>query len=268
MTDTRWILATDLDGTIIPPQGAEAVGPGLSEFRELLGTRSDVVLAYVTGRHLELARKGISLLDLPEPDLLVCDVGTSVYRFGPGGYELDPDYREAMANALGDVSPGAIRRALGGIGALEMQEGEKQADFKISYYVAKQADSDVVLREARSRLSGLGASASLVHSHEVNGGRGLLDVLPGGVAKDRAVLHLHEHIGVGREQLVYAGDSGNDLAVMLAGYRAVVVGNATADFKDQVRRESIDEGVADRVYFARERYASGVLEGCRHFGLL
>jgi hydroxymethylpyrimidine pyrophosphatase-like HAD family hydrolase len=88
------------------------------------------------------------------------------------------------------------------------------------------------------------------------------------VAKDRAVRYLMERHGLDPDRVVYAGDSGNDGAAMLAGYWSIVVGNASSRFKEELRANARDRGVADRIYFAERSFAEGVIEGCRHFGLL
>ena len=67
--------------------------------------------------------------------------------------------------------------------------------------------------------------------------------------------------------MIYAGDSGNDRAAMLMGYRAVVVANAENSLKEDLRRASVDRGISECIYFARHPYARGVVEGCQHFGL-
>jgi hypothetical protein len=101
MSITRYLLASDLDGTLIP---LERDAQRLREVEELvraLAASEDLRLAYVTGRHLALAQAGIEEIGLPSPDWFVCDVGTSVYRRANGGYEPDQEYRQAMRAALG-----------------------------------------------------------------------------------------------------------------------------------------------------------------------
>ena len=93
-----------------------------------------LLLAYVTGRHLSLAQAGIEELGLPSPDLFVCDVGTSVYRRTNGGYEPDSEYRQAMRAAFGGLVGDDIRVAIGTVAGMELQEEDKQAEFKVSYY--------------------------------------------------------------------------------------------------------------------------------------
>jgi HAD superfamily hydrolase (TIGR01484 family) len=223
-------------------------------------------LAYVTGRHLSLAQTGIAEVGLPAPDWFVCDVGTSVYRTTNGGFEPDEAYREAMRTAFGGLSGDDVRAAIGAIKGLELQEEEKQAEFKVSYYTIGRPEPFV--ETVQSRLDVAHAKVNLVASFDPVTERGLLDVLPAGVAKDSAVRYLHDHAGVDEEHLVYAGDSGNDRAAMLTGYRVIVVGNADEALKTDLATESAALGITDRIYFAKHPYAKGVLEGLRHFGFL
>jgi hydroxymethylpyrimidine pyrophosphatase-like HAD family hydrolase len=88
------------------------------------------------------------------------------------------------------------------------------------------------------------------------------------VAKDFAIHYLYDHLGVHVDRLVYAGDSGNDVAAMLTGFKVIVVGNATPGLREELLARGAEKGILDRLYFAEEFYAAGVLEGCRHFGIL
>lgn len=266
MSITRSLLASDLDGTLIPlERGAKR----LREVAELVAAvagAENLSLAYVTGRHLSLGIAGIAEVGLPLPDWFICDVGTSVYRRVDGVFEPDEAYREAMRQAFGGLSGAEIRDAIGDLDGLELQEEEKQAEFKVSYYTRGRPEPFV--QAVQSRLDAAHAKANLVPSYDPVSGRGLIDLLPARVAKDYAVRYLHDATGVDEQHLVYAGDSGNDRAAMLTGYRAIVVGNADEALKKDLGIESVAQGIAERIYFAEHPYARGVLEGLRHFGLL
>jgi hydroxymethylpyrimidine pyrophosphatase-like HAD family hydrolase len=171
-----------------------------------------------------------------------------------------------MREAFGGLSGEDIRAAIGDLDGLELQEEEKQAEFKVSYYTKGRPEPFV--ETVQSRLDAAHAKVNLVPSHDPVSGRGLLDVLPAGIAKDYAIRYLHDVTGVDEQHLVYAGDSGNDRAAMLTGYRAIVVGNADEALKKDLGIESVARGIAERIYFAEQPYARGVLEGLRHFGLL
>ena len=125
MSITRSLLASDLDGTLIPlvrdPERLRQV----TEFVDAVNGSVNLMLAYVTGRHLSLAREGIAEIGLPEPSWFVCDVGTSVYRKTDGGYAADEGYREAMRAAFGGLSGADVRAAIGQVRGLELQEEEK-----------------------------------------------------------------------------------------------------------------------------------------------
>lgn len=266
MSITRTLLASDLDGTLIPPDRDDDRLREVEELVEAIESEPGIRLAYVTGRHLALARAGIQEVGLPPPDWFVCDVGTSVYHRVGGDFEADRRYRAEMKKAFGGLIGDQVRAAIGDIGGIELQEEEKQGDFKVSYYT--EGRPELFIDTVRSRLDAAGANVNLVTSFDPVTERGLIDVLPAGVAKDHAVRYLHDHCSVDDAHLVYAGDSGNDRAAMLSGYRVIVVGNADPSLKEDLTTESAARGISERIYFAVHPYARGVLEGLRHFGVL
>jgi HAD superfamily hydrolase (TIGR01484 family) len=255
-----------LDGTLIPLEcNAQRLGE-VAAFVGAVDGSVNLMLAYVTGRHLSLARDGVAEVGLPSPDWFVCDVGTSVYRRNDGGFEPDEGYREAMRTAFGGLSGADLRAVIGAVEGLELQEEEKQGEFKVSYYTLGRPEPYV--ETVQSRLDAANAKVNVVASHDPVTDRGLLDLLPAGIAKDYAVRYLHDHSGVDEQHLVYAGDSGNDRAAMLTGYRVIVVGNADEELKKDLGIEAVAQGIADKIYFAEHPYAKGVLEGLRHFGFV
>lgn len=266
MSITRSLLASDLDGTLIPPERDEQRLREVAEFVDAVDASVNLMLAYVTGRHLSLALEGIAELGLPSPDWFVCDVGTSVYRSTDAGFEPDQGYRNAMRTAFGGLSGVDVRAAIGAVEGLDLQEEEKQGEFKVSYYT--QGRPEPYVETVQSRLDRANATVNLVPSHDPVTDRGLLDVLPAGIAKDYAVRYLHDHSGVDEQRLVYAGDSGNDRAAMLTGFRVIVVGNADEVLKKDLGIEAVVQGIAEKIYFAKHPYARGVLEGLRHFGFV
>ena len=75
MENKKYLLATDLDGTFVGDQ--EALEKLLRFFDD---SPDEVALVYVTGRHLSSARSLIAKEGLPTPDMLITDVGTSIYQ--------------------------------------------------------------------------------------------------------------------------------------------------------------------------------------------
>ena len=71
---------------------------------------------------------------------------------------------------------------------------------------------------------------------------------------------------------VFAGDSGNDLDVLVSGLQAILVNNAAEDVRQTAIHRLTEDGHSDWLYLARGgfagmngNYAAGVLEGLVHF---
>lgn len=261
------MLASDLDGTLIPPTLDEARKAEITCFRSAWSERA-MELVYVTGRDRDLALRGIERFGLPLPDLLVCDVGTSVWmrRAEHDDFEQDGAYRAQMMDALGGARRKDIVSALAALEGLELQEERKQAEFKVSYYVDP-VRSTGLRSDVLGALGPFPVPPKAVWSHDPRSGRMLLDLLPRGVAKHTALEHLRVRSGYAPEDIVYAGDSGNDFDAFLSGHPAIVVANAPEELKHEVRAEAERSGILDKLYFAQSPFAAGVLEGCRHFGV-
>jgi len=268
METTQAMLATDMDGTIIPLEVTPEQKAAIRHFRDTVEKKPDFCLAYVTGRDLPLAEKGIRQHELPVPDILVCDVGTSVYHRSETGFREDQEYIRLMEEARGGMDVRDARHELAHLPELLIQVDEKQSASKLSYHLTRESDHQEVVASVHDRLREMGGGLQAVYSVGAPHGTGLLDVLPNGVAKDFAIKYLQGHTGVPADAMVYAGDSGNDLAALLAGYQAIVVGNATPGLKEELTIRSEELGIFHQLYFAQSFYVSGVMEGSRHFGLL
>jgi HAD superfamily hydrolase (TIGR01484 family) len=92
-------------------------------------------------------------------------------------------------------------------------------------------------------------------------GPGNLDVLPPAAGKHTAMRYLAEHLGVPHGRLMAAGDSMNDLDMLMAADRAIVVGNACAELRELLRYRPM-------VYLAKDEHARGIIEGLRYFGVV
>ncbi|KPK39467.1 MAG: haloacid dehalogenase, partial [Gammaproteobacteria bacterium SG8_47] len=131
---------------------------------------------------------------------------------------------------------------------------------------------EALLAEIDSRLRSQAVCASLIWSVDEAADVGLLDVLPARATKLHAVEFLAAELGIARERLVFAGDSGNDLPVLVSGMQAVLVRNAHAEVRAQATQEVAAKGLAGKLYLAQGdfmdmngNYSAGVLEGLAHF---
>ncbi len=262
--NTRILLASDIDGTLLPLADIAAYREGIAEFGRLRRAHPDVRLAYVTGRHLSLGLQAVEEFALPVPDDLVCDVGTSVYSHENGAWVLDQTYREDLRATWQGKSAEVIDTYLADLPELQTQEAERQQEFKRSYYAPAGADLRDLVQRIQRRLSRHGMASNVVDSLDESKNVALIDVLPAAAAKDSALRYLEKKARVAESCLVYAGDSGNDLAAFISGYKAIVVGNTAEAVKEEVRRRAPR---SERVFFAPGRYVESVIDGCRHFGV-
>jgi hypothetical protein len=89
----RILLATDLDRTLIP-NGAAPESPGARQRFARVASRPEVMLAYVSGRHRALVEEAIAEYHLPLPDLVIGDVGTTIYQLQDGDWREWPDWHQ------------------------------------------------------------------------------------------------------------------------------------------------------------------------------
>jgi len=261
------ILATDLDGTLIPLQGNHQNRTDLVTLKSKIAD-SDVTLVYVTGRHFGSAINAIREFELPHPNWILCDVGSSLYQF-VGGAELSESYaaEENYSDHLESILPSRSLHQIGELlppqPGLAKQEAEKQGRHKLSYY----ADAED-LSQLRNTIMELAEKhqfpVQVITSVDPFNNDGLIDILPKRVSKAFGLQWWTLRMQFESSQVVFAGDSGNDLAALSAGYRAIVVANASCEVVARVQAESKDE---ELIYLASGVATSGVLEGCQYWSI-
>ncbi|GAB5604082.1 HAD-IIB family hydrolase [Sideroxyarcus sp. TK5] len=261
----RHLLCTDLDRTLIP-NGVQPESPGAREtFRRLVG-RDDVQLAYVSGRHRELIEQAIAEYDLPQPDFVIADVGSTVYQVGRRGWQRREEWDAQIAPDWGDLSCEGLAKLLQVFGDLRLQEPAKQNLHKLSFYVDLTADSAALQEQMRRLLAGRGIKANLIWSVDEAEHVGLLDVLPASANKLHAIEYLMRQQGYGRLDTVFAGDSGNDLDVLQSDVPAVLVANASPELKRQVTHlHKASLCTAHGGFLGMNgNYSAGILEGAAY----
>ena len=264
---TSIVLACDIDGTMVPTEPHRDSLRAITDLSNLLDAAKYIDLAYVTGRHFSLAQEAIEEYQLPKPEYLICDVGTSIFTCTSSGWQCDDSYANALSDAWGNIDAKDIASLLSGFTELREQEACKQAKFKLSYYLDVKDNSKDTLDQIRNTLRNRSIQSELIYSVDPVTDIGLLDVLPANASKLSALSFLLESLKVKPESLVYAGDSGNDLAVFTSGCRSIVVANTPTSVRSEVENIAKSQGFSQRIYFSRAPYTAGVLEGCRYFGL-
>lgn len=266
------VLATDLDGTLIPLNNDPRNQQDLRVLEEQL-RQASVQLVYVTGRHLASVTEVMQRASLPVPEWIIADVGTAIYQRAeewPGGDRQEPSFVKCAAYAaelqelIHQCSVSDLQKLLAPIDELQLQESEKQSAFKLSYYAAS-ARLTTVQTQIATVLKNSGAPYWIVASVDPFTGVGLVDLLPKHVTKAYGIQWWARWQAIEPERIVYAGDSGNDSAVFAAGFRSIVVGNAAPEVRSAAAAAHARAGWNDRLYAAELPATSGVLAGIRHF---
>lgn len=275
------LLCSDLDRTLIP-NGEQAESPQARELFALLAARQEIRLAYVSGRHAQLVREAIAEYALPEPDFVIGDVGTTLYRIDREAsrekeskqWQLDKKWQQEIGRDWHDCNRDDVVGLVAGIDGmnLRLQEEAKQNDYKVSYYT----DLDLDILSVQDRVAALlhehGIRSTVIWSRDDAAQCGLLDILPRRANKLQAMRFLMQEENIAETNVVFAGDSGNDLDALTSGLQAILVRNSAADVRKMALEDLAEKGRTDCLYIARGglhgmngNYAAGVLEGLVHF---
>lgn len=229
------LVISDIDNTLT------GCLPGARRFTRFLSSRGDTVFGVATGRSQIEARRVLREWGLPEPDVLVSEVGTRIAWREGARYRTDVEY-DAMIQRGWDVA--AVDAALKLVPGLKLQREVDQSACKRSFFVKDAGVVEIV----RQRLKAHGIAANVVFSHG-----DLLDVLPAHAGKAAAMRHVARKLGLPLAQVVAIGDSGNDLDMLSDCPNAVVVANRDSNLLEIETRPN--------VYVARRGHAGGALEG-------
>lgn len=261
----KYLLCTDLDRTLIP-NGAQPESPEARALFRRLAARKDVALAYVSGRHRALIERAIADYDLPLPDYVIADVGSTIYQVSGGDWRPWGDWDDCIAPDWSGFAHDELYALLSVFTVLRPQEAEKQGRHKLSFYASPETDAPTLLDEMDRRLKQEGIRANLIWSVDEARNLGLLDVLPASANKLHAIRFLMAKQDFAPERTMFAGDSGNDLDVLLSDIPAVLVANAHAEVKARAAQAAPPSlHIARGGYLGMNgNYSAGILEGAAH----
>ncbi len=264
------ILATDLDRTLLPNGRWDRDESAISLFNELT-EKHDTLVVYVTGRNLDLTEKAIQEYGVRHPHFLCGDVGTTIRKFENGAWHDDDGWVAHVRRSSPRWDAAGIRGAVADVEGIREQEHEHQNQFKQSYYVEHEK-KDGVLQQVDALVKDR-FDEVIVYSFDSQDGKGLLDFLPNSATKQTALEYVAGAFGVAKEEVVFCGDSGNDIFPLTAGFRGVMVRNADDQLVENVR-QAMQRNPSLKVYFAKGNfrglsgyYTSGVIEGAYHYGI-
>lgn len=271
MSQNKLLLCVDMDRTVIP-NGIQPEHPDARRRFNAFCQHPQVTLAYVTGRHHALVKQAIKNYVLPRPDYAITDVGTKIYQVSGNQWQQMSAWETEIAHDWKGHRQPDIKKLIGPMPELLLQEQSKQSSHKLSYYLPLHANKDTVIKSIRATLESNKIDASLIWSIDELKSIGLLDVLPRHATKLHAIEFLQKQLGYSLNEVLFAGDSGNDLPVLSSPIPSVLVANASAEIKRTAQQLAQENDNADSLYIAQAQgvdmngnYAAGVLEGVWYF---
>jgi len=253
MQQIQWILGSDIDNTLTGDPQA------LIRLRTQIGTlrqQQKLALFLTTGRTLDEVLSGIEEENIPNPDAIITQVGTEIFvpPFSPDMQPLagwDQYLRERFSR----------ERALEFLRDIEgsrIQSERYNTPLKVSYFLDETPNPEEAAQRVRQRVAEVDNGYQVVWSSGKH-----LDILPAAAGKGKAIRFLIDFLELLPQQVITAGDSGNDRSMLEEFQNGIIVGNAQPELQ-----ELKDQNHDSSFYFAENFYAAGVEEGLRHFGVL
>lgn len=208
------LFSTDIDGTV--HDGADAAARFAAFWLQTRRIPSPPLLVYNTGRSLDDTLSLIRRTALPAPDFIIAGVGTEIYNCA--NEQILTNWHQELA--VGWDLDKVKRVILEQIEGIEAQPPECQNPFKCSWFWHDRDTAD--LDRLCQLLQETGLDAQVIYSSSRD-----LDILPQKANKGNAIHWLVQWLGIPLEQVVVAGDSGNDASMLLLeGVTGILVGNA------------------------------------------
>lgn len=242
--DMKKLIATDIDYTLVGDDSS------LNEFNEIIKNMNHKVgFAVATGRVIDSALEILNKKNVVMPDILVTSVGSEIYY----SHKHQLRYSKSWdAHISHQWQRDKILTLLSRFDYLKYQESANQRKFKISYYTTNNKKN---INKVRELLIKNKIKCNLIFSHGQ-----YLDILPYRASKGRAIRHLAYRWNMPFENILVAGDSGNDTEMLKGDLLGVVVGNYSPEL--EVLKGS------NRVYFSKKNYAAGIIDGIEHYNFL
>ncbi len=234
-------IFSDIDQNLV---GHPAV---LKRFCDVLKEhRKCVTFGIVTGRRIDSALALMKKHQIPAPDILISSLGTRIHY----GQSLTED--NYWADHIDhDWSGQRIRRILGKVPGLKPQPRVEQTPFKLSYYYAPETAPAIEEIVSHLRQKDITANVTLSFGQ-------FIDIVPARASKGQALRYASQRLDIPLEHILVAGGSGADEDMMRGNTLAVVVGNRHNEELSQL----VDQ---ERIYFAEQDHAQGILEAIDHY---
>ena len=131
----KLLICTDLDRTLIP-NGKQPESLNARKLFSQLVSQNQVTLSYVSGRDKNLVKKAIEEYQLPVPDFVVADVGSTIYQIKDHKWLRIEDWDTKISGDWQHKTSSNLIPLFSDLKQCRLQESEKQGLHKLSYYIS------------------------------------------------------------------------------------------------------------------------------------
>lgn len=240
------LLSFDIDNTLIDFHTYK------SNFKAIWDSYkpNNVLLTYNTGRLIDDVLNLIETGVLPEPDYIISGVGTHIYNFKEG--TIVKEFNDILDDGW-DLK--AVEQIVTNLNhPISEQPIRFQHSYKRSYFF--HGASAKLINDVEQHLADANMEVNVVYSQDK-----YLDILPKFANKGNALNWLLKKLNLNNNEVLVAGDSGNDSAMFsMKHVRGIVVANAHEELYQFTKYRE--------VYHAEQEMGDGIIEGLIYFNIL
>ena len=236
-------IIVNIDNTLIGADNdhLEELLDMLNENREYIG------FVVATGRTIDSATSYLTKHGVQPPDVVISSVGSEIY------YGKDLHYGKGWQTHISAKwNRNKIIDLLNDFPFLKYQNDGTQKQFKIGFEMEPAKDRLAMIHE---RLLQNKCRYTLIYSQDK-----YLDILPYRASKGKAIRYLSYQWDTPLKNFFVCGDSGNDEEMLRGEPLAAVVGNYSPELEKLKGRKNI--------YFAKQKYAGGILEAIDRYNFI
>ncbi|WP_299051052.1 HAD-IIB family hydrolase [uncultured Polaribacter sp.] len=241
------LLSFDIDNTLID---FHTFNSNFGKVWDKYKSQTGALLTFNTGRLKDDVLSLIEKRILPEPDYIISGVGTHIYDYK--NKKLVKEFNDVLDEGWDLESVEKI------ITSVDHPVSEQPSRFQHSYkrsYFFHDATNDLIA-EIEENFTNAGMEVNVVYS-----GDKFLDILPKFANKGNALQWLLKRLNIKTNEVLVAGDSGNDSAMFdLKDVSGIVVANAHEELYAYTKHK--------KVYHSEREKGDGIIEGLVYYKVL
>ena len=241
------LLSFDIDNTLID---FHTFSSNFGKIWEKYKGQTNALLTFNTGR---LKDDVLSLIDrgiLPKPDYIISGVGTHIYDYN--NKKLVKEFNDVLDEGWD------LKLVEDIITSVDHPVSEQPSRFQHSYkrsYFFHDATEELIVDIEESFVDA-GMEVNVIYS-----GNKFLDILPKFANKGNALQWLLKRLKIKTNEVLVAGDSGNDSAMFdLKDVLGIVVANAHEELYQYTKHK--------KVYHSEKEKGDGIVEGLVYYDIL